>query len=216
MSILYGIPLSTFTRKVRLALAEKAVPYELKPVAMGRQSAELKALHPLGQVPVYCHQGNVIPDSTVIIAYLERVWPAAALWPVEPGELARALFIEEYADTRLREGIAPIFYEQTLKRLFQKKPADTAVVARAMAIVGECADYLESLTGEGPFLVGERLSVADIAVAAQFITLKQGLVEVDAARWPGLAAYLDALYRRPLFAGMMTEEAALLAAGRMS
>lgn len=216
MSVLYGIPLSTFTRKIRLALGEKDIAYELRPVAMGRQSAELKALHPLGKVPVYEADGIVIPDSSVIIAWLERVHPDPPLYPVDAREYAQALFLEEYADTRLREGIAPVFYERTLKRLFQKQPPDEAVLARAQPVLEECADYFESCLGDGPFIVGDRLSVADIAIAAQYVTLWQGQTEVDARRWPKLARWLDALWRRPVFAALLEEEDALLAQGRMA
>lgn len=216
MSVLYGIPLSTFTRKIRLALGEKGVAYELRPVAMGRQSAELKALHPLGKVPVYQSGDTVIPDSSVIIAWLERVHPEPALYPADARDYAQALFLEEYADTRLREGIAPVFYERTLKRLYQKQPPDEAVLARAWPILEECADYFESCLGEGPYIVGERLSVADIAIGAQYVTLRQGQTEVDARRWPKLAGWLDQLWRRPVFAALLEEEGALLAQGRMS
>ena len=221
MSVLYGIPLSTFTRKIRLALGEKGIAYELRPVVMGRQSAELKALHPLGKVPVYEAGGIVIPDSSVIIAWLERVHPSPALYPADAGDYAQALFLEEYADTRLREGIAPVFYERTLKRLYQKQPPDEAVLAKAWPILEECADYFEaclgqSSRGDGPYIVGDRLSVADIAIGAQYATLRQGLAEVVAGRWPKLARWLDSLWRRPVFAALLEEEGALLAQGRMA
>ena len=82
MLILYGINLSTFTRKVRLALAEKALDYRLEIAPMG--SPKVRALHPLGKIPVLEDAGFAIPDSSVSIAYLERVYPA---WP----KLARYL-----------------------------------------------------------------------------------------------------------------------------
>ncbi|MCC5794237.1 MAG: glutathione S-transferase family protein [Chromatiales bacterium] len=214
MSILYGIPLSTFTRKIRFALAEKGVDYELRPVRMGG-SAELRQLHPLGKVPVYQSGDLVIPDSSVIIAWLERVHLQHPLYPADPALFAQALFLEEYADTRLREGIAPIFYECTLKRMFQKKPPDDAVVARAMKIVEEGSDYVESCVAEGPFILGNGISVADVAVAAQYITLEQGGTGIDAGRWPRLAAWLGRFRQRPRIAAILEEEADLLAEGRL-
>jgi glutathione S-transferase len=214
MSILYGIPLSTFTRKIRFALVEKGIDYELRPVRMGG-SPELKKLHPLGKVPVYQAGDLVIPDSSVIIAWLERVHPQTPLYPGDPAQFARALFLEEYADTRLREGIAPIFYECRLKPMFQKKAPDEAATARAMKVVEEGCDYLESCLGTGPYFVGDALSVADIAVAAQLVTLEQGGTALDPARWPKLARWFEEFCRRPAVATILGEERALLAQGRV-
>lgn len=211
MGILYGIPLSTFTRKVRIALGEKQIPYELRPIeAMGRKSPELLAMNPLGKIPVYVDGDVVVPDSSVIIAYLEKVHPDRPLYPSPAGDYARALFIEEYADTRLRETSAAFFYQRTLRRLYLQKPPEEAALATAAAIRDECFGWLEHMLGGGPFLVGEALSVADVAVAAQIMTLLQGEETIDPARWPKLAAYVAGLQKRPVMAALAEEEAPLL------
>lgn len=204
MLIVYGINLSTFTRKVRLALAEKGLPYRLEVAPMG--SPKVKALHPLGQIPVVEDQGAVIPDSSVIIAYLERAYPQRPLYPAAAAELARALWLEEYADTRLRQATVAFFAERVVKPLFQGKPGDEAAIARAEPMLADCCDYLEKELGAGPFLLGDVLTVADVAVGAQFITGQQGGAVVSPARWPGLAGYLQRLRARPAWAAMLAEE----------
>lgn len=212
MLVLYGINLSTFTRKVRLALAEKDIDYRLETAAMG--SPKVRALHPLGKIPVLEHNGTVIPDSSVIIAYLERVFLDRPLYPADARLLARALWLEEYADTRLREATLPFFSEQVVKPVFQGKPGDAAALEQAAPERDECCDYLErELTG-GKFVVADRLSVADIAIGAQLITYRQGGGELGPARWPKLSAYFAALEARPAWAAILAEEQAALAAAR--
>jgi glutathione S-transferase len=119
MISLYGINLSTFTRKVRLALLEKGIPHKLEVAPMG--SPKVKALHPLGKIPVIEDHGIAVPDSSVIIAYVERAYPDRPLYPAGAVPLARALWLEEYADTRLREATLPFFSEHVVKPLFQGK-----------------------------------------------------------------------------------------------
>lgn len=212
MLVLYGINLSTFTRKVRLALAEKGLDYRLEAAAMG--SPKVRALHPLGKIPVLEDGTTVVPDSSVIIAYLERAYPERPLYPAAASELAGALWLEEYADTRLREATLPYFSERVVKPVFQGKPGDAQALARAAAGRDECFDYLErELTG-GDFAVGGRLSVADVAIGAQLVTYRQGDGELPSARWPKLAAYAAALTARPAWATMLAEETAALAAAK--
>jgi glutathione S-transferase len=210
--ILYGINLSTFTRKARLALAEKAIDYRLEVAPMG--SPQVRALNPLGRIPVLDDAGLVIADSSVIIAYLERAYPARALYPESPAELARALWLEEYADTRLREATVPFFAERIVKPLFQRKPADTAALDKAGPLRDECFDYLEAELPATGCAVGGKISVADVAVVAQLVTYYQGEGEIVVERWPRLARYYDELTRRPAWAEIIAEEGMSLAAAR--
>jgi glutathione S-transferase len=212
MVILYGINLSTFTRKVRLALVEKGVEYRLEAASMG--SAKVRSLHPLGKIPVIEDQGAVIPDSSVIIAYLERAYPQRPLYPADARDLGRALWLEEYADTRLREATVPFFAERVGKQLFPGKAPDEEALGRAAALRDEAFDYLERECGGGEFAVGERFSVADLAIGAQLVTYRQGGGEPPAERWPRLARYFAALQARPAWMPILAEEEAALAAAR--
>jgi glutathione S-transferase len=212
MLVLYGINLSTFTRKVRLALAEKAIDYTVEVAPMG--SPRVRSLHPLGKIPVLEHDGVVIPDSSVIIAYLERAFPAKPLYPALAVNLARALWLEEYADTRVREATVPFFAERVVKPVFQGKSADEAVLDRAVPARDECFDYLERELPASGFAVGGGLSVADIGLGAQLVTYRQGSGEIPARRWPKLGAYIEALASRPAWAAILAEEDRSLADAR--
>lgn len=212
MLILYGINLSTFTRKVRLALLEKDLPHRLEVAPMG--SPTVKALHPLGKIPVLADGEVVVPDSSAIIGYLERAYPAKPLYPAAAADLARALWLEEYADTRLREVTLPFFSERVVKPVFQGKPADEATLAAAAAPRDEAFGYLERELAGRPYAAGEALTVADLAIGAQLVTYIQGAGPVAADRWPGLAGYLARLAARPGWAPVLAEEEAALAAAR--
>lgn len=212
MLILYGINLSTFTRKVRLALLEKGIEHRFEIAPMG--SPKVRSLHPLGKIPVIEHAGNAIPDSSVIIAYLERVWPEQPLYPAEAARFARALWLEEYADTRLREATLPYFSENIVKPVFQGKPGDPAALAAATAARDETFTYLEQELPDGALAVGQALSVADVAIGAQLITYRQGVGDLDAGRWPKLARYLASLRARPHWSAILAEEEAALTAAR--
>ncbi len=211
MIVVYGINLSTFTRKVRLALAEKGIDYRLEATPMG--SAKIRSLHPLGKIPVLEDAGVVVPDSSVIIAYLERAYRQRPLYPDDAPSLARALWLEEYADTRLREATVPFFAERVVKPLFQRRSPDEEALAKAGAARDECFDYLErEMTGD--FAVASALSVADVAIGVQLVTYQQGGGEITTARWPKLERYIAALRVREAWAPILAEEQAALAAAQ--
>ena len=196
---LYGGTLSPFVRKVRIALEEKGLPYEIERLAPVPKTPELLALHPMGKIPILRDGDVVVPDSSVICAYLERVHPAPALYPQDAAELAAALFFEEYSDTRMSEVIGGINFETFVKPQILKQEPDLARAAEFRARLPELYDYLESrLSADREWLL-PRFGIADAAVGAQL----QGLVfageEIDAARWPRTAAYRRAIEARPSF-----------------
>lgn len=212
MLTLYGINLSTFTRKVRLALLEKGLDHRFEMAPMG--SPKVKALHPLGKIPVLTDGDVVVPDSSVIIAYLERAYPDVPLYPSVAADLARALWLEEYADTRLREVTLPFFSERVVKPVFQGKPADEAALAAAAAPRDEAFAYLERELGGRLCAAGEAFTVADLAIGAQLVTYIQGAGPLDAGRWPALSAWLGRLAARSHWAPVLAEEEAALSAAR--
>ena len=212
MPKVHGVNLSPFVRKVRVALAEKNIAYEQDQVLPFGPRPELMKISPLGKIPVYEDGAFTIPDSSVIIAYLERTQPEPPLYPSDPRDCARALFLEEYADTRLIERAQPIFFERVVNPRFMNKETDTARVEQALTEgLPPVLDYLEGQVSEGDAIVARRFSVADIAVASFFVNLLHADVKVDASRWPKLAAYIEAVHSRPSFKSIIEEEAKALA-----
>jgi glutathione S-transferase len=196
---LYGGPRSPYFRKARVALEEKGIPYEIERMVPVPKTPELLALHPMGKVPILRDGDVVVPDSSVICAYLERVHPAPALYPQDAAEFAAALFLEEYSDSRMAEIIGGINFETFVKPQILKQEPDLARAAEFRARLPEVYGYLESRLSPDREWLLSRFSIADLGVGAQLQGLVFGGEEIDAARWPRTAAYRRAIEARPSF-----------------
>jgi glutathione S-transferase len=198
MPILHGVNLSPFVRKVRFALAEKGVTVDQKQVVPFGLSDEFKKLSPLGKIPVYQDGDLVLPDSSVIIDYLEHVHPAPALYPSDPGQRGRALFYEEYGDTKVTSALSTVFFQRFVrKNFFQQEPDEDLVKAALENEIPAVLDYLAGELGRNDYLVGGQFSIADIAVSTAFVNFRIAGESVDAGRWPTVAAYLERVFSRP-------------------
>ena len=211
MPTLLGVSASPFVRKVRVALAEKKIPYDLVPVFPQAADEDFRKVSPLGKVPAFRDGDKGFSDSSVICLYLEKKHPQPALLPSDPHEYARALWFDEYADSAVVNVFGPkIFAERVLaKRFFNREPnleaADKAVKEEVPPI---CA-YLESqLTGD--FLAGNQLTIGDIAVCSQFANLFFAGVTLDAQRFPKLARYVARIHERPSFKNCLDEDRVLI------
>ena len=196
---LYGGSRSPYVRKVRVVLEEKGIPYDLERIAPVPKTPELLAMHPMGKIPILRDGEVVVPDSSVICAYLERKHPTPALFPQDPAELAAAVFLEEYSDTRMSEIIGGIAFETFVRPQILKEPGDPAKAAQLRARLPEIFGYLESrLAGDRDWLL-PRFGIADIGVGAMLQGIRFTGEEIDAARWPRVARYRDAIEARPSF-----------------
>jgi glutathione S-transferase len=210
---LIGPNLSPFVRKVRVFLAEKGLAYEQDPMLPFGVSDEYKRLHPLGKVPTLTDGDKVIPDSSSICVYLEKLQADPALYPSDGYELARALWFEEFADNGFINGTIVAFQERVLASLFFQREGDEAKVQEALGVtLPPFFDYLERELGDDEWLVGNRFSIADIASGTQFVAFALGKGEVDAARWPGLAEYVKRVTARPSFKAIIEGDQAELKA----
>lgn len=205
--IVHGVKFSPFVTKVLVALEEKGLAYAVEPPA--------PALHPLGKMPVLRDGDVVVPDSSVICAYLERKHPAKPLYPDDPTELARALFFEEFGDAAMADGWGAVVYERIVKPQMLGQPTDEANLAALQAVVRErwmgsprsaggspipaIFDHLESVIPADRDTLLPRFGIADVAVGAHFGWLEAGGLEIDAKRWPRVARYAAAIRERPSF-----------------
>ena len=205
--IIHGVNASPFVRKVRVALAEKNIPYELKTLVPFGQPPEYFKISPLGKIPCFQDGDYTLPDSSCIIAYLERTNPKPALYPENPKEYGRALFQEEYADSRLVETLGPVFFQRVVRRVIFKQESDETIVRKKLdEEAPKVLDWLEGQIGDSEWLVGTRFGIADIATASPFVNFGHAGESVDAKRWPKLAAYLQRVHARPSFKALIEEE----------
>jgi glutathione S-transferase len=207
MPILHGANGSPFVRKVQVLCAEKSISYDHDPLIPFGVSAEYKAKSPLGKIPCWEDGDFVLPDSSCIGQYLERAHPEPALYPSDAKELGRALWYEEYADTRLVESVTPFFFERFIKKVLLKQEPDEERLKPILAEkVPETFDYLEAEVADREYLVGGRFSVADLAMASPFVNFAVGGESVDASRWPALAGYVERIHSRPSYKGVIENE----------
>jgi len=210
MSVLHGVNASPFVRKARVALKEKGIDYELDPVMPMNVSPEYKKISPLGKIPCYTpKEGLNIPDSSVIIAYLERVKPEPALYPKDDADFARALFLEEYADSALVTQAGTVFFNRIVAPMLMQQEGDQNAVKTALeeGLPPLCSWLDEQAKGK-TFLVGDKFSVADIAVTSPFVNLAHAGENVDKSKYPNLAKYLAGTFERPSIKELIEEEKA--------
>jgi len=200
MPILHGANASPFVRKVRVALAHKNIEYEHVQVIPFGVSDEYKQKSPLGKIPCYEDGDLVLPDSSIICSYLESIQPTPALYPSDPGQRARALWFEEHADTRVVETCGTVFFQRYVRPTFFQQDADEAAVEEALTVkLPIVLDYLTAELGDRDFLVGDQMTIADIATTSPFVNMELGGETPDASRWPAAAEYVKRVLSQPSF-----------------
>lgn len=203
LTLLGGKP-SPFVRKVIVALEEKGVPYQIENLSPFPKTPELLAQNPLGKIPILRDGSTHIPDSSVIIAYLERIHPKPSIYPEDPKEFARALFLEEFSDSRVAEVCGGLLFQKFIKPNFFKQETDQAVVDGILKNgLPSLVEQLEGFIAKGATTLLSRFSVADAALGCQLQSLVLAGVELDAKKAPKLVAYRDAIHGRPSFKAAM-------------
>ena len=215
--IVYGSTISPFVRKVVAFAAEKGLALEVKPSGMGRGGPEFEEASPFRKMPAFRDPGAdegrdfTISDSTAIVAYLEAKHPEPNLIPTEPRARARAVWYEEFGDTIVMAAGGKMFFNRLVAPRFLGREGDLRVAdAAERDELPPIMDYLERVAPDGDrYLVENRLTIADIAVASPFANLRYIDVAID--RWPRAAAWLDSVLARPSFADVVERDRQLLA-----
>lgn len=208
---LYGTNMSPFVRKIRVVLGEKGLAYTLVPVNIFAPPDDFVAISPLKRIPVLRDDevgpDATLPDSSVIAAYLERKWANPPLYPTESFAYARALWFEEFGDTELAVRLGFGILRAILANQAAGKPPDIETARKTLReTMPRNFDYLEKELQGRTYLVGDRFSIADIAVATHFVGLFHAGGRLDSARWPGLSAYIARIHGRPSFTALIAEE----------
>jgi glutathione S-transferase len=211
--ILYGSSLSPYVRKTLAFAAEKGIALDLQPAGMGAGPPEFKLASPFGKMPGFADGDFLLCDSTAIITYLEAIKPEPNLIPLEPKARARTIWYEEFADTIVVACFGAIFFNRIVSPRFLRQPGDEAAAEKAQREgLPPILDYLERTIPASGFLVEDRLTLADIAVASPFVNLDHTKIAIDPAAHPKTKAYVEAILARPSFAGWVTQEKAMFAA----
>ncbi|MEO6581360.1 MAG: glutathione S-transferase family protein [Sphingomicrobium sp.] len=202
-----GSFVSPYVRKVLACLELKGLGYRVDPITPFYGNEEFTRLSPLRRIPVLIDGAVTLCDSTVICGYLEDAYPETPLLPADPGDRARARWLEEYADTRLGDlFIWGLFYQRVVHPLVWGEPGDQARIARTLSEDAPAAlDYLETQLPATGFLFGD-IGLADISIASFFRNAEYAGFTVDQARWPRVARFVDEVLAHPVLAKLLRFE----------
>ena len=194
---LYTFPLSSNSRKVRIALLEKGLEFERVNVDLSKgeqKNPEYLKIHPFGLVPALDDEGFVVYDSTIINEYLEDEYPYPPLMPEDSERRARARLMEDFHDNHFNPACVRMFREL-------RKPEaerDSKIIEQAGADLAICFDRIEKELESGEYLAGS-FSLADIAFMPNIDALERLQIQMD-PKYKNIIAWIARLKARPSFA----------------
>lgn len=186
---------SPFARKVRIALREKGLPFELLTEVPWDSTTSTPKYNPLEKLPVLIlEDGSSIYDLSFILQYLEWTYPRPPLMPadVEGKIAARRLEI-------LCDGVC----DAVVLTLFERMRADPSAewLSRQRRKIEGGVREMARLIGDRPFAVAEQFGLGDIAVGTAVGYLDVRFSEFDwRGLYPNLAAFSARMETRPSFA----------------
>jgi glutathione S-transferase len=211
--ILYGSSLSPFVRKVLAFSGEKGIELELQPTGFPNHSPEFLEASPFRKMPALRDGDYTLADSSAIIHYIEAKHPEPALIPADAKLRGKTIWYEEFADTLLFSCGAKIFFNRIVAPRFMGRPGDLQAAEQAeLNELPPILDYLEKVVpGDNGYLVGDGLTLADLAVAGPFANFRHTETKVCPERYPRTVAYVDRILARPSYAQWIERETAMLA-----
>lgn len=206
MRILYHLPLSPFSRKIRLVLAEKRLPFELRVEKVWERRAEYLELNPAGTVPTLTEDsGLVIPDSGVICEYLEEAYPDASLLGRTLGERVEVRRLVAWFDDKFNAEVSRnLLGEKVLKRMAGAGQPDATALRYGYAALRQHLLYLGWLAETRKWLAGANLSLADFAAAAHLSAL-DFIGDVDWTISPAAKEWYARIKSRPSFRALLND-----------
>ncbi len=160
--ILYQTALSTYSLKVRLALALKGASADLRePPGGSYRSAEYRALIPAATVPALVDGDLVLSESDAIVEYIDEVATGPRILPQDVRSRARARMLSRLIDMRL---------EASMRRLFPALKEGRSLTDTELAPTIEALGLLSALAdSEGPFACGAEPALPDCGMAANLV-----------------------------------------------
>jgi glutathione S-transferase len=173
MRILYHLPLSPFSRKVRLALAEKRIPFDLRIERIWDRREEFLAINPACTVPVLQDvNGLVVTESYAICEYLDEAYPDMPLLGRTLAERAEVRRLLGWFDDKFNlEVTRNLLEEKQMKRLLGRGNPDAGAIRAGYANLRPHMEYLGWLAETRAWLAGPALTLADLAAAAHLSAL---------------------------------------------
>ncbi len=201
---LYMHPLSSFCHKALIALYENAIPFTPHIVDLSDPVArdEFRTLWPIARFPVLRDAASpkIIPESTVIIEYLQQHYPGTVrLIPDDPELAAQVRSTDRFYDLNIHEPMQKVVTDR-LRPADRHDPFGVELATQRMRTALRMAD---SDMAAKRWAVGESFSMADCAAAPALFYANRILPLAD--EFPHLKAYLGRLMMRPSYARALAE-----------
>ena len=191
MLTLYDADRCPYCARVRIVLAEKGLEHETVVVDLDDRPAWIYEKNPLGRVPVLEEDAFVLPESAVIMEYLEERYPEPPLWPADPAERAIGRLLVER-------------FDQLSRPYYALRRGDEDARDR---LDDELAK-LDLVLAGSPFLSGRQFGIADAAYLP-WILRAETMLDVDLDQYAALAEWVARTGERPSVAAETTLLAAL-------
>jgi glutathione S-transferase len=206
MRCLYHLPLSPACRKVRLALAEKRLPFELQVEPVWEQREEYLALNPAGTVPTLIEgDGFVVPDSSVICEYLEETYPEICLLGFGALERVEARRLVVWFDGKFaREVTDHLAGQKYLRRIAGRGGPESASLRLGYANLKPHLEHLGWLAENRNWLAGAHLTLADLAAAAH-ISVLDFFGDIDWSKHEAVRDWYARIKHRPSFRPLLED-----------
>jgi len=201
---LYLHPLSSFCQKVLIALYENDTPFDPQMVDLMSEEgrAEYLKLWPIGKMPVLRDEkrDRMVPETTIIIEYLQRFYPGPTAFVPDDAEQA--------LQVRLRDRFFDLYVNDPMQKIVGDKlrPSgqnDPAGVAQAKSLLEVSYGLIDKEMASKIWACGEVFSLADCAAGPALFYAEKVLPFRD--RYEHLAAYFDRLLQRPSYARALRE-----------
>jgi len=194
MLTLYQHPLSTFSRRIRMALLEKNLDARFVDVDIGageHQREPYLSVNPYGRVPtLVTDDGLTLYESTAILDYLESVYPEPSLLPSSPVERAQVAMHIKLCDLELSRFVRELFFP---RRFVKPELWNVAEQDRARETVRNHLGFLEQHLKTRRWLAGDRWTMAELC----YTPFVQFLEVIDVPPADNVAAWRTRLEERP-------------------
>ena len=206
MRILYHLPLSPFARKVRLALAEKRIPFELRVERVWERRPEFLDMNPACQVPVLEEEnGLAIADSYAICEYLDEAYPDTPLFGRTLAERVEVRRLVAWFDGKFNAEVTRnLLFEKQMKRLLGRGNPDASAIRAGYQNLRPHLEYIGYLAETRSWLAGPRASLADFAAAAHLSALDY-IGDVDWNLNEAAKDWYARMKSRPNFRGLLAD-----------
>jgi glutathione S-transferase len=183
------------------ALEEAGADFALEKIDLKKgeqRTPEYLAVNPAGSTPALKTDKGVITQNAAILTFVAETYPNAGLAPVDdPFEMARFNAFNGFLGSSLHPALGKV--------LFSHPPLQDETKDQAMDQALAKLDLAEQHLVEGPWVFGERWTLADDYLMVFERWARQARL-LDPARYPKLNAHLDAVQSRPAVARMLKSE----------